>query len=395
MNRTFISLLASAYLMMVGVGMIVALLPQKIITYTGSAEKVGFLAASFAVSYILFQIPLGRMADRIGCKPILTAGYYFCCFTGVVFYFSDSAMLLFFGRFLQGMGEVPVWALASALMSILYPRIKGRAIGIYNAAIHMGLTTGPILGIFIQNHFPANQPFLIYSLLCLIGGFIVQNGTENKRSDQQVEKISIDRASLIRVLSQKMSLVTLTGITLYGSGYGIFITVLPAFLIKTKAFTQQDIGIFFAVFYISISVSQLICGPLSDTFGRVLFMIAGLTVAAAGFLCFQPLDVYQAICLLGIASFGLGTFFVASLAFLNGTVENHLKGSVSGAYFLFWGTGYFSGPLLIGLIEKKIHQGFGYYVISCLMLCTAVILIWIRRQDRLKRKSITKKLRIG
>ncbi len=44
-NRTFLGLIVSVFLMMAGVGMIVALLPQKIIEFTGSGDAVGFLVS--------------------------------------------------------------------------------------------------------------------------------------------------------------------------------------------------------------------------------------------------------------------------------------------------------------------------------------------------------------
>ena len=39
------------------------------------------------------------------------------------------------------------WALGPAVLSIAYPEKKGAVIGFYNAACHLGLTFGPILGI--------------------------------------------------------------------------------------------------------------------------------------------------------------------------------------------------------------------------------------------------------
>ncbi|MDD3023367.1 MAG: MFS transporter, partial [Syntrophomonadaceae bacterium] len=178
-DKTFIGLNIAVFLMMLGVGMIVALLPQRIITLTGTGATVGYLASAFAISYILFQLPIGYLSDRLGFKPLLLAGYILCFITGAVYYLSASANSIFLGRMIQGMGEAPVWALAPALLSIKYPLNKGQAMGFYNASLHTGLTIGPILGIILSKEWMGNQPFLFYALACLSGAIILFFTVEN------------------------------------------------------------------------------------------------------------------------------------------------------------------------------------------------------------------------
>jgi len=163
--RRYQSLLAlnvSVFLLMVGVGMIVALLPQRIMDLSHSVAAVGYLAAAFALSYVLLQIPVGKLADKVGCKLPLLVGYGLCGITGLLYYGADTTTLIFLGRFLQGIGEVPIWALAPALLSLQYANTKGRAIGIYNASFHLGLSVGPLLGMLLrQLDMPTNTAFLL------------------------------------------------------------------------------------------------------------------------------------------------------------------------------------------------------------------------------------------
>jgi MFS family permease len=144
-----IALNLAVFLLMLGIGMVMALLPQRIIDLSGSASKVGCLASAFAVSYLFLQLPMGRLADRYGFKLFLALGYLLCALTGLLYIAAESPEVIFLGRLLQGAGEAPVWALAPALLSVLYPTAKGRTIGVYNASLHLGLTAGPLLGIFV------------------------------------------------------------------------------------------------------------------------------------------------------------------------------------------------------------------------------------------------------
>lgn len=372
----------AASLLMVGVGMIVALLPQRVLDYSGSLHNVGYLASAFALSYLMLQLPIGNLADRLGAKPFLVLGYAFCCISGMVFFYAGSSEAIFLGRFIQGAGEAPVWALGPALLSLAYPHAKGRVIGIYNASIHSGLAIGPLLGIFLFPTGEGNIPFLLFVALCLAAGALVLLFLPRAAStSRQVIGQTPRLRELVRLLKVRGPLITLSGILLYGAGYGIFISVLPASLVLSKGFDNHSIGVFFALFYIAISVSQLIVGPLSDRHGRHAYMIAGLVMAAIGFAAFEPFPHPLVYVPLTLASFGLGVFCVSSMAYLNECVPESLKAAVSGSYYLSWGLGYFLGPLVVGKLGEMVNPQAGYYLLALLIAVQAGVLCLSRAAE--------------
>ena len=373
-DRTLIGLNLAVFLMMLGVGMIVALLPQRVIDLTGSSDTVGYLASAFAVSYIMFQLPIGNWSDKIGFKLFIVLGYLLCSVTGMLFFFSNSANYLFLGRFIQGIGEAPIWALAPALLSIKYPLVKGKVIGIYNAVIHLGLTIGPILGILLAKVWPDNQSFLFYSVVCFSGAIITFFSVDNT-SSRKGKKETIDFKKIVKLISDKEMFIALIGITLYGSGYGIFLTVIPAFLINYKDFSPTQVGLFFSLFYMAISLSQIVTGSMSDKFGRKIFMLVGLVIASLGVYTFQYFSQALIISIvLTLASLGLGIFYISSRAFLNDNVLDSLKGTISGAYYLFWGIGMFFGPILVGKLIN-ISSSLGFITYAMLLAAVAVLML--------------------
>lgn len=378
-HRVLVVVSLAATLLMVGVGMIVALLPQRVLDLSGSLPQVGYLASAFALSYLMLQLPLGRLADRFGAKPFLLLGYTLCCVSGLVFFRAGSPESLFLGRFIQGAGEAPVWALGPALLSLAYPRAKGRAIGIYNAAIHIGLTMGPLLGLLLFPAAAAAAAFLVFAALCFCGGLTVLLFLPRVRPGAAPAVGQTPRLrDLAKLLQVREPLLTLFGILLYGAGYGIFVSVLPAFLALAKGFEGRAIGLFFALFYVAISVAQLIVGPLSDRHGRRAFMVAGLAMAALGFACFALFSYPWIYAPLALASFGLGVFCVASMAYLNECVPESLKATISGSYYLSWGLGYFLGPLLVGHLGEEVGAQAGYQLLALLIAAQAVALFLSR-----------------
>lgn len=379
-KKILIGLNLSVFIMMLGVGMTMALLPKKIIDLTGSGSTVGYLASAFALSYIVLQVPIGNLSDRLGFKLFLFTGYLLCMATGLLYYFSNSANLIFLGRIFQGAGEAPVWALAPALLSIKYPDSKGKVMGIYNAAIHIGLTIGPILGIAVLEIWTGNQVFLFYAFVCLIGAIITLFSVENVNKNEVIAKETMNFKNIVTLMSDRSTFVALAGITLYGAGYGIFLTIIPAFLINVKEFSQTLIGVFFSLFYVAISLSQLITGHLSDKIGRKIFMIIGLIIAALGLVIFPGLSQPLISIVLTLASLGLGVFYLSSMAFLNEIVPNSHKGTISGAYYLFWGIGFFFGPILIGKLGELPGYNKGFYVYSIALILEVATMTFFYRK---------------
>jgi MFS family permease len=245
--------------------------------------------------------------------------------------------------------EVPVWALAPALLSLQYAGTKGKAIGIYNASFHLGLSAGPLLGILLGQFMGEDNPaFLFYTLVSFAGGLIIYLFVENPPSRGVINVERVDLNKIRPVVTNPLTLVVLLGIALYGAGYGLAVTIIPAFLISAKGFDQAAISLSFSLFYIAISLSQLVAGPFSDKKGRQGVMVCGLVMAAAGLAVFSPLQQPWINVALTLTSLGLGTFCVSSMAYLNETASDSLKGTISGAYYLFWGLGYFLGPLAAG-----------------------------------------------
>lgn len=365
----------SVTLLMIGVGMIVALVPQQVHAMTGSLESVGLVASVFAFAYLLAQLPISALSDRLGSKYFLVAGFMLCAFAGVVFFFSTSAGGIFLGRAIQGIGEAPIWALGPAILSLTYPATKGRAIGTYNAAIHIGLTAGPLLGLLVAPNGQSSLPFLIFAVLCLFAGLCVVFFLKPVAVPLGQSRPSL--AQFISLLRQRQTLILLFGVLLYGAGYGVFLTVLPVSLASSHGFGATAISLLFVVFYAAISLSQIVAGTLSDRFGRREFLIWGMALAAAGLAAFPLFLGLWAYIPLGFASIGLGIFCVASIAELNEEAPDTLKGAISGSYYFFWSAGYVLGPLSIGAISTNAPL-LGFGTLAALLGAQALALVIVR-----------------
>ena len=69
------ALALSTFLLWLGASSILPLLPQYLRARGGSDAVVGAVMGSYFLAALLFQYPAGRLADRIGRRPILLAGF--------------------------------------------------------------------------------------------------------------------------------------------------------------------------------------------------------------------------------------------------------------------------------------------------------------------------------
>ncbi|MFZ7126524.1 MAG: MFS transporter [Desulfobacterales bacterium] len=369
-TKTILGLFLSVFVMMIGVGMIVAVLPERYMALSRSPHTVGSLATAFAFSYLLVQFRVGRLADRWGFKPFLVAGYWVCSAAGLCFYFSTDALMLILGRFIQGIGEAPVWSLAPAVLALQHPNRMGRLMGGYNSILHVGLALGPATGMLVIRWMPADAAFALYGVLCLLGGIIlIFTLTPGRLAQPEALQEVPGIREISSFTADRRVTAVLIGVALYGAGYGAFLTVIPVFLTLVKGFGQTGIGWFFSAFYLAVGAASFLAGPLSDRFGRRGFMVVGLAAAAMGLALAPALNSIVLAGLLILSILALGVFGISSLAFLNECAGESAKGTYSGAYFLSWGLGMFSGPVLIGWVDASTTPGTG---IRCFGIAMAI-----------------------
>ena len=372
-RKQVVGLCLSVFLMMLGVGMMVPLLPRKVVALSGSVSETAYLAAFFAVPYVFLQVPCGRMADRFGFKPFLICAYVLCSLAGFIYRQAEGAGVLFAGRLLQGMGEVPVWALAPAMLSLQDPAEKGKLMGLYNAVLHLGLTMGPLLGASLADKWTDGGIFLFYSAVCFLGAVVVVLAVREPKNEGNETGGKMNLAEMFLLAKDGSTLPVLAGIVFYGAGYGLFLTIIPGFLASVGRCTAADIGVFFSLFYFSLGVSQWLAGPLLDRRGAKPFFICGLFLAAAGVGGIPVACGVRAAWAFVSASLGFGVVCLSAMVCLNGRVSPSAKGTVSGVFYLLWGVGYFTGPVAVGELGKIAGIDACLYGFAAVVAATGIV----------------------
>jgi ACS family glucarate transporter-like MFS transporter len=340
--------------------------------------QMGMVFSAFTLTYGLFEMPSGWLADRFGARAGLVRIVVFwsamTAATGLVTGFGSLVLV----RLLFGMGEAGAFpATARAYARWLPAKERGRAFGV-------AIMTGALAG-------AATQP-LVVRLLPLIGwrpSFAIFGAVgllwaalfwTYFRDDPRTHK-DVNRAELEligaprdppphgavpfgRLLRNKtlIALCLMYAGTVYG--WYFYLTWLPTYLLEARGFNLRAMGWFSAAPLVGIAVGVFLGGLLCDflprRFGRRggtrIQGVAGLPLAGVAIIVAvaTPNPVLSAM-LLAVAGM-LAALGVAPAWTLCVEIGGVHAGIVSGAMNMFGNLGGALVSLAVGFSLKRLHS---------------------------------------
>jgi MFS family permease len=131
--------------------------------------------SALMVGRLLFQIPLGRLSDRVGRKPLIVLGLIMMAPTTALLGEVVTTLQLTGLRLLQGLASAAIAAPAFALAADLSKAGgEGRQMSIITMGFGLGIALGPLVaGILAVSSFAL--PFLVGGLMSLATAWIVHH----------------------------------------------------------------------------------------------------------------------------------------------------------------------------------------------------------------------------
>ncbi|MGC8463645.1 MAG: MFS transporter [Acidimicrobiales bacterium] len=146
-DRLVRTLAGTTFLLWLGAGAILPLLPEYVRRRGASDAVVGLVMAAYFVAALASQYPAGRFADRVGRRRVLLGGLGCYALGSAAFLapFGPVADIAF--RSLQGVGAGAAEVAALAMVSTAVPLSRrGRSFGSIYAGQLGGLAIGPLAG---------------------------------------------------------------------------------------------------------------------------------------------------------------------------------------------------------------------------------------------------------
>jgi MFS family permease len=163
----------SIFVMAAAFSMVTPLEEQFNIRLHESAFSFAVAFSAVMFSRLVFQIPVGRLSDRIGRKPVIMAGLVLMAPVTALLGEAGSTLQLIGLRTIQGIGSAGIAAPAMALAADLSTSGgEGRQMSMTTMGFGLGISAGPLLA-GILAVFSFRLPFIIVGIALLIAAWIV------------------------------------------------------------------------------------------------------------------------------------------------------------------------------------------------------------------------------
>jgi EmrB/QacA subfamily drug resistance transporter len=127
-----------------------------------TAVQLSWVATAYLLAIAVGLIPAGKIADIHGRKKIFISGLVVYTIGSTAAAGVDSIAVFLYLRVIQGLGAAMFVTTGMAILTSIFPPHKrGRAIGIYVAAVYVGLSVGPFMGGFLTQHFGWRSIFVL------------------------------------------------------------------------------------------------------------------------------------------------------------------------------------------------------------------------------------------
>ena len=374
-------LMATAFMDMVGVLIVVPLLPFYAKDMGEGGLVVGLLVSSFAVAQLLMAPVWGRFSDHYGRRPALMIGMTASAIAYVVFAYSESIGMLFLSRLIQGAGGGTVTVIQAYVADAVAPRERAKALGWLSAATNAGVAIGPLIGAAALA-WGRPGPGLLASALTVVNiafawKFLVESRDMKEAVENRSKAPGRSREAVLRVASHPKEPASRL-IWIYAITIGAFqgsTAILALFLAARFGVTEKTIGFFFAyIGVLSVLTRALLLGPLVDRFGEAKLSRVGMALLAIGlgalpflYPAQNPAFTYVPLAL-AVALIPLGTAFTfpCVTALLSRIVPGHERGLYMGVQQTFGGASRVAFPIIYGaLFDRGI--GLPFYLAAVLV----------------------------
>jgi len=345
-------LVAAAFVIAVGYGLISPVLPQFARSFDVSIAAASVIVSAFAFFRLVFAPGGGFLVTRLGERPVYLTGLIIVAVSTGASAFAQNYWQLLVFRGLGGIGSTMFTVSAMALLVRLAPpRIRGHVSSLYGSAFLVGGVIGPVIGGAL-GEFGMRVPFVVYGVALLIAASVVAvflKGASLRSPEEgdvlppmlvaEAFKDSAYRAAMVSAFSNGWT------------NFGARVAVLPLFAVAVVDETWAA-GVVLAAGALATALTLQVSGRGADRLGRRPLVLAGLGLSAIGMgtmgLAGNLYVIIALTCVLGVGAAMLNPAQQASVADVVG--NDRSGGKVLAGFQMCQDAGAIGGPVLVGWV---------------------------------------------
>lgn len=361
MNRNLIFVALALLTWGFGEGMFFNFQPIYLQQLGSSEQQIGFILGAFGAAMAVTHIPAGRLADRIGRRPLLV----FAWFTGLV-----STVIMAIARelplFIAGMMGYGLTAFVASPLGSYVTAARGNwsvgtALAMTTATFNMGMVLGPITGGWIGDRYGLRAVYFVAAGMFVLSTFIIL-----LIQDQPVDHHDPKAPPL--TLLNNTRLKSFLGVVAFAV-FAMYLAqpLTPNFLEDVRDMSLSNIGVVFAMGALGNAILALALSRFKPHLG---FVFAQVMVAAFAWIIWRGTGAP----ILALGYFLLGGFRAArplAMAQARSLVHQSQMGLTYGVMETIYAIIFIVAPPLAGFIYES--DPFLIYPLALVLIAVSVL----------------------
>jgi len=366
-TKKFLLLIVANFAVYISFYMLIPSLPIYIKVITGKEALSGSAMSIFLLAAVLFRPFAGRIVDTRQRKGVFLFGSAIFFVSALALNWAPTLVILLLARFVQGFGWAYCNTAAGTLASDIIPKHRfAEGMGYFGLSLSIAMGIGPALALFLMQRYNFQLMFYVCAgsvLISFLLAIFIKHHNSTLPDKPQNNSTVVVKTTLLEKKALRPSLV----IFFLSINYAAIIS----FLALYGQFRQvPDIGVFFIVYAISITISRPLFGRLADRRGYDIVMVPGIILCTLTLVILYLAHSLPVFILAGLI-YGVGFGAVQStthaLSVLHVSPER--RGAATATYFTFLDLGLGLGSILWGFVAQAV----GYDVMYLLVILPTLV----------------------
>ena len=397
-DRAVVTVIALAFVLMVGTGLVLPILPLYARSFGIGYGEAGILISAYALARLVSDLLSGLAVDRFGERLSACGGLSLMALATLLTGLAPSFALAVVFWAGAGAGSSFVFAAMYSHLLKLVPQTRmARTLSLFYGAFNVGVVVGGFAAGVIAHYLGLAAPLFFtagVSIVCaaLYLRFLPARGqpVEPPLTAQEVmleRQIAVPRHARARIAhilrTPGFVMVIATNLAYMWMVVAIFDTLVPLFAHDALGMSTVGIGAVFAIALATEFVVLYPAGSAADRRGRKFVLVPSLVAlaimtAAVGW-AETPIMLGVAMALLGVAS---GFAGVPPGAMLADVVPKEASGTAVGIFRFAGDVGFMLGPLVAGFTASSL--GFRSAFAIAVVPTVVALILAVRSQETLR-----------
>ncbi|HDR8183588.1 TPA: MFS transporter [Bacillus thuringiensis] len=375
-------LLGNLFMVSLGLGLVIPVLPTLMNELDISGSTVGYLVAIYAITQFITSPFSGKWVDQYGRKSTIILGLLIFAASELLFGLGENVYVLFISRILGGFSNALVFPAATAFIAdVTSENERPKAMGYMSAAINTGFLIGPGIGGFLAD-INMRMPFFVAALFgafSVVFSFLLlkePNEFEEKNEQKEMER---QGNKYFRQIFHPMYIIAFLIIFISSFGLASFESILSLYVDHKFNFSPKEIAGVVSVSSIIGMIGQIfLFEHLTKKIGEIALIRYSLALAAIFIFIMTVANSYVTILLTSLLLFVGFDFIRPSVTTYLSKIAGNQQGFVGGMNSMFTSIGNIGGPIIGGTLFD-ININFPYYFATIVIICGTILTIFWKK----------------